>query len=320
MKILITGGAGFLGLRLAKRILERGTLAGPDGKPQSVTQVVLADVVKSALDDPRVTSLMGDIADPSFIDAALGTETASVFHLAAVVSGQAEADFALGMRVNLDATRLLLEACRKLAHPPRFVFTSSVAVFGGPLPSPVPETWILNPQNSYGTQKAIGELLVNDYSRKGFVDGRALRLPTISVRPGRPNKAASSFASGIIREPLAGEIATCPVPPGTPMWLSSPRTVIGHLIEAHDAPAAAYGTSRSLNLPGLTVTAGEMVATLERVAGQEVASRVRWEEDAAVAAIVTRWPARLETVRAEAMGMKAETDFDSIVRAYIAGE
>ena len=320
MKILITGGAGFLGQRLAKRILAAGTVAGPDGQPREVTRIVLADVAKAALEDPRVTSLVGDVADPAFVDAALGGDCASVFHLAAVVSGQAEADFDLGLRVNLDATRLLLEACRLLPRPPRFVFTSSVAVFGGALPTPVPETWILNPQNSYGTQKAIGELLVNDHSRKGFIDGRAVRLPTISVRPGRPNKAASSFASGIIREPLAGEIATCPVPPQTPIWLSSPRTAIAHLLQAHDAPAGAFGTSSSLNTPGLTVTAGEMVATLERVAGREVASRVRWEPDEAVAAIVTRWPARLETVRAEAMGMKAEPDFESILRAYIAGE
>ena len=320
MKILITGGAGFLGQRLAKRILAAGTVAGPDGQPREVTRIVLADVTKAALEDPRVTSLVGDVADPAFVDAALGGDCASVFHLAAVVSGQAEADFDLGLRVNLDATRLLLEACRLLPRPPRFVFTSSVAVFGGALPTPVPETWILNPQNSYGTQKAIGELLVNDHSRKGFIDGRAVRLPTISVRPGRPNKAASSFASGIIREPLAGEIATCPVPPQTPIWLSSPRTAIAHLLQAHDAPAGAFGTSRSLNTPGLTVTAGEMVATLERVAGREVADRVRWESDEAVASIVTRWPARLETVRAEAMGMRPEPDFDSIVRAYIAGE
>ena len=320
MKILITGGAGFLGQRLAKRILAAGTVAGPDGQPREVTRIVLADVAKAALEDPRVTSLVGDVADPAFVDAALGGDCASVFHLAAVVSGQAEADFDLGLRVNLDATRLLLEACRRLPRPPRFVFTSSVAVFGGALPTPVPETWILNPQNSYGTQKAIGELLVNDHSRKGFIDGRAVRLPTISVRPGRPNKAASSFASGIIREPLAGEIATCPVPPQTPIWLSSPRTAIAHLLQAHDAPAGAFGTSRSLNTPGLTVTAGEMVATLERVAGREVAARVRWEREDAVASIVTRWPAGLETVGAEAMGMRPEPDFDSIVRAYIAGE
>jgi len=318
--VLITGGAGFLGQRLARRLLELGTLAGPDRRPERIRRIVLADTAAATIEDPRVVSLTGDVADPDFVRSIVEPGTTSVFHLAAVVSGQAEADFDLGLRVNIDATRLLLEACRRLAAPPRFVFTSSVAVFGGPLPTPVPETWTLNPQNSYGTQKAIGELLVNDYSRKGFIDGRAVRLPTITVRPGRPNKAASSFASGIIREPLAGEIAHCPVPPETPIWVSSPRSAIEHLLQAHDAPASAFGTSRSLNTPGLSVTAGEMVATLERVAGRDVASRVRWEIDEAVASIVTRWPARLETVRAEAMGMKPEPDFESIVRAYIAGE
>ncbi len=320
MNVLVTGGAGFLGQRLARRLLADGWLAGPDRRPERIGRIVLADTAKAAIEDPRVTSLAGDVADPAFIRSIVTPGTTSVFHLAAVVSGQAEADFDLGLRVNVDATRLLLEACRGLATPPRFVFTSSVAVFGGPLPTPVPETWVLNPQNSYGTQKAIGELLVNDYSRKGFVDGRALRLPTITVRPGRPNKAASSFASGILREPLAGETAVCPVPRETPMWISSPRAVIEHLVQAHDAPAAAYGTSRSLNLPGLSVTAGAMVEALARVAGPEVAARVRWEPDEAVAAIVTRWPARLETVRAEAMGMKAEESLEALLRAYLAGE
>jgi len=320
MTILVTGGAGFLGLRLAKKLLAADSLAGPGDARVPVKRLVLADIAKAPIDDLRVTCLAGDIADPAFVRSALAPDTTSVFHLAAVVSGQAEADFDLGLRVNVDATRLLLEACRRLPRPPRFVFTSSVAVFGGPLPTPVPETWILNPQNSYGTQKAIGELLVNDYSRKGFVDGRALRLPTITVRPGRPNKAASSFASGILREPLAGETAVCPVPRETPMWISSPRAVIEHLVQAHDAPAAAYGTSRSLNLPGLSVTAGAMVEALARVAGPEVAARVRWEPDETVAAIVTRWPARLETVRAEAMGMKAEESLEALLRAYLAGE
>ncbi|HEX4944292.1 MAG TPA: D-erythronate dehydrogenase, partial [Usitatibacteraceae bacterium] len=211
MKIVITGGAGFLGLRLAKKLLERGTLTGRSGGPEAISQVVLVDVAKADLDDPRVVHLVGDIADPFFIAAAIGNDAASVFHLAAVVSGQAEAEFDVGMRVNLDATRGILESCRKLPAPPRVVFASSCAVFGGALPPVVPESWNLQPQTSYGTQKVIGELLVNDFSRKGFIDGRALRLPTICVRPGKPNKAASSFASGIIREPLSGVEAICPV-------------------------------------------------------------------------------------------------------------
>ncbi len=318
MKVVISGGAGFLGLRLARKLLERGALTGTSGKPEALTQVVLVDVVRASLDDARVNHLVGDIGDPAFLAGVIGSDTASVFHLAAVVSGQAEAEFDTGMRVNLDATRSLLEACRKLRAPPRLAFASSVAVFGGSFPPIVPESWNLTPQNSYGTQKAICELLVNDYSRKGYVDGRALRLPTVCVRPGKPNKAASSFASGIIREPLAGVDAICPVAPEVKMWLSSPGTVIGHLVEAHEAPAAAFGASRSLNLPGITVTVGEMAATLERVAGKDVASRIRWEPDALIAKIVSGWPAGLETRRAQAMGMMADPGFESIVRAFIA--
>jgi D-erythronate 2-dehydrogenase len=318
MKVVITGGAGFLGLRLARQLLARGTLTASSGKPEPISRILLLDVARASLDDPRVTHLEGDIAEPAFVAGAIGDDTASVFHLAAVVSGQAEAEFDLGMRVNLDATRTILEACRTLRTPPRVVFASSCAVFGGDLPRVVPETWNLQPQTSYGTQKAIGELLVNDYSRKGFVDGRALRLPTICVRPGKPNKAASSFASGIIREPLSGVEASCPVGPEVPMWLSSPRAVVGHFIEAHEAPADAFGFSRSLNLPGITVTVGEMAATLERVAGREVAARIRWEPDARIAKIVSGWPAAIETKRAQAMGMQADTGFEALVRAYMA--
>ncbi len=320
MKVVITGGAGFLGIRLARALLERGHLAGASGQERDIRQIVLLDIARAPLEDPRVAHLVGDIAHPALISKAIGNDTSSVFHLAAVVSGQAEADFDLGMRVNLDATRALLEACRHLPKPPRFVFASSVAVFGGALPPVVPETWALNPQSSYGTQKVIGELLVNDYSRKGFVDGRALRLPTVSVRPGKPNRAASSFASGIIREPLGGEEAVCPVPPELPLWLSSPGTVVDNLIAAHDVPGSALGTSRSLNLPGITVTVGEMAATLERIAGKAVASRIRWEPDAAISRIVSSWPAGLETRRAQSMGLRADPNFEALVRAFIADQ
>ncbi len=318
MKVVITGGAGFLGLRLARKLLERGQLAGATGTPETIERIVLVDIAKGSLDDARVCALEGDVADPALVARAIGDDTASVFHLAAVVSAQAEADFDLGMRVNVDATRTLLEACRRLSAPPRFVFASSVAAFGGALPAVVPETWALNPQSSYGTQKVIGELLVNDYSRRGFIDGRALRVPTVSVRPGRPNRAASSFASGIIREPLGGEEALCPVPADLSVWLSSPGTVVENLVTAHDAPASSFGASRSLNLPGITVTVGEMAATLERVAGKDVASRIRWEPDPAVSRIVSSWPAALETRRAQAMGMRADADFEALVRSYIA--
>ncbi len=214
MNVLITGGAGFLGQKLARALLARGTLSGADGSQQAIDQLVLVDVVQANdFGDPRVRVVTGDITDPALMHSLIDAGATSVFHLAAVVSGQAEADFDLGMRINLDASRLLLEACRAAGHKPRVVFTSSVAVYGGKLPDVVRDDTALNPQSSYGAQKAIAELLLNDFSRKGFVDGRVLRLPTISVRPGKPNKAASSFASGIIREPLNGAEAICPVSP-----------------------------------------------------------------------------------------------------------
>ena len=320
MKVVITGGAGFLGQRLAHALLARRTLAGPLGNQEALERLVLADTVRANVEDARVETLVGDIADPAFVATMLAGEPASIFHLAAVVSGQAEADFDLGMRVNLDATRGLLEACRKHARPPRFVFSSSVAVFGGKLPDPVPEDWPLYPQTSYGVQKAASELLVNDFSRKGFVDGRSLRLPTVSVRPGKPNRAASSFASGIIREPLAGVEAICPVPPEARMWLTSPRSVIGNIIAAHELDAAAFGHTRSLNLPGLTASVGEMAAALERVAGKEVAARIKWQHDDQITRMVLGWPAALETQRASAMGLRSDPDFDALIRAYMADQ
>lgn len=230
MKILITGGAGFLGQRLARKLLEQGRLS-LDGERAPITQIDLLDVTRTdAINDTRVRSIEGDVADPACLQALIGADTAVIFHLAAIVSGQAESDFDLGMRINLDASRALLEACRQRGHRPRVVFTSSVAVYGGALPETVRDDTALNPQSSYGTQKAIAELLLADYTRRGFVDGRALRLPTISVRPGRPNAAASSFASGIIREPLNGEPATCPVAADTRLWLLSPRRAVQALI------------------------------------------------------------------------------------------
>ena len=282
---------------------------------------MLLDIVAAPdLGDPRVRSIAGDLADPAVIERALTPDTASVFHLAAVVSGQAEADFDLGMRVNLDATRLLLERCRKLAAPPKFVFTSSLAVFGGPLPDPVPDDAPLTPQTSYGAQKAIGEYLVYDMTRKGMIDGRSLRLPTVTVRPGKPNKAASSFASGIIREPLSGVDAPCPVAPTTRMWVTSPRAVIANLIVGHEAPASAFAHTRSVNVPGILVGVADMVAALRKVAGDAVADRVKWQLDPVVDRIVSTWPANFAPRLGPALGMRADADFESIVRAYIADD
>ncbi len=293
MRIVITGGAGFLGRRLAHAIVARGHLTDATGAHRPVREVVLVDVVAA-----------GGFADPRV----------------RVVSGEAEADFDLGWRVNVDATRLLLERCRALARPPRVVFASSVAVFGGALPDVVPDTQVLAPQSSYGAQKAVGELFVHDYTRKGFLDGRSLRLPTVSVRPGKPNRAASSFASGILREPLAGVEATCPVPADTRMWLLSPRRVIDNLLLGHEVPAAALTQGRSVNVPGISVTVAGMLDALRRVAGDAVAARVRFAPDPAVERIVRTWPRDFEAAYGRALGMQADADFDAIVRQYIDDE
>jgi len=321
MRIVITGGAGFLGVRLARAILSRETLTDARGAARPIRELLLLDVVPPPeLDDSRVRSVTGDLADPAVIERAVTADTDTVFHLAAVVSAQAEADFDIGMRVNLDATRLLLERCRRLATPPKFVFASSLAVFGGPLADPVPDDAPLTPQASYGTQKAIGELLVYDMTRKGFIDGRSLRLPTVTVRPGKPNKAASSFASGIIREPLSGVDAICPVARTTRMWVTSPRTVIANIIKGHEAPAPAFAHTRSVNVPGILVPVEAMVAALRRVAGDAVADRVKWQLDPAIDRIVATWAANFAPRLGPSLGMTSDTDFESIVRAYIADD
>jgi D-erythronate 2-dehydrogenase len=321
MQVVITGGAGFLGSRLARELLTEATLAGAGGKPTRIERITLLDVVAArGFDDPRVDVRAGDVADASVVASAITPETTSIFHLAAVVSAQAEAEFDLGMRVNFDASRLILERARQNGNRPRLVFTSSVAVFGGELPARVPDAMALVPQSSYGTQKAMVELLVNDYSRKGFVDGRALRMPTISVRPGAPNRAASSFASGIVREPLDGKEAVCPVAPETVMWLLSPRKAIQALRHGHDLDGAALGATRSISMPGLSITVREMVAALERVAGLAVARRIRWQLDPALDRIVASWPGDFATARAEALGFERDASFDDIVRAYISDD
>ena len=321
MRIVITGGAGFLGRRLALRLLESGALTDASGKTREISSIVLLDVVPATLTaDPRLTAIAGDLADPATVERAITRDTDTVFHLAAVVSGQAEADFDIGMRVNLDATRLLLERCRTLAAPPKFVFTSSLAVYGEPVPNPVTDDAPVTPQASYGAQKLICEYLVYDMTRKGFIDGRSLRLPTVTVRPGKPNRAASSFASGIIREPLAGVDAPCPVAPTTKMWVQSPRAVIGNLIVGHEAKATSFAHTRSVNVPGICVSVADMVAALRAVAGDAVADRVQWKVDPVIDKIVATWPSNFAPKLGPALGMKADPDFASIVRAYIADD
>jgi len=337
MNVLITGAAGFLGQRLARALLQRGYLQSIAGIAEPIDELCLFDVITPAAvaddgvvdavdpsaDHPRprsarirMRSITGDIRDDALLRSLIDQRTTAVFHLSAIVSGTAEADFDLGWAINLDGSRTLLEACRHSGARARVVFTSSVAVYGGKLPALVTDHTPLNPQSSYGAQKAMGELLLTDYNRKGFVDGRILRLPTISVRPGRSNGAASSFASGMIREPLAGETARCPVDAQTPLWLLSPARAIEALVHGYELPTEAIGIARAVNLPGLSLTAAEMAQALTRVAGNEVAARIEWRPDERVEQIVASWPAAWDTTRALEMGFKPDADFDSVIRAY----
>ncbi|HET6263229.1 MAG TPA: D-erythronate dehydrogenase [Usitatibacter sp.] len=309
-KILITGGGGFLGSRLAKAIKARDASA----------RITLLDMAFPPGLDQQFECIAGDVSSAAVIERALGRDTGSVFHLAAVVSGGAEADFDLGYRVNLDGTRALLEACRKLAKPAKLVYASSVAAFGGKLPEVLDDSTTPTPQTSYGTQKVIGEYLVADWTRKGMLDGRSLRLPTIVVRPGKPNLAASSFASGIIREPLNGVVSECPVPDTTGVWILSPKRVVEAFLHAHDLPADAWPSSRVVNLPGITLSVREMIDAMGRVAGKDAVSRVKFVPDARIQGIVKTWPVRFRTERALAMGFKADADFESAVRDYLQTE
>jgi D-erythronate 2-dehydrogenase len=312
MKILVTGAAGFLGGRLA-----RALLAGAPGLPQ-VSTLVAVDIAGCPIDDPRVDWKIGTITDDDFTRSIVETDVDAVYHLAAVVSGQAEAEFDLGMRVNVDATRALLEACRRLESPPRFVFASSLAVFGGALPAIVPDNSAVVPQSSYGAEKAIAELLVHEYSRKRFVDGIVCRLPTVAVRPGTANAAASSFVSGIIREPLAGIDTVCPVPVDTPLWITSPELVTANLVHAARVQASDLEDRRAVNLPGLSVTPEQMLDSLERVAGAAVRARVRCELDRRIMQIVCSWPGAFDVSRALRLGFSVDRDIDSIVRQFVA--
>ena len=322
MRVVITGGGGFLGLKLARALLARGRLTGADGGERSIERLVLLDAQypQDLPQDPRLEIVRGDIADQATIARVIAPETESLFHLAAIVSGGAEADFDLGMRVNLDGTHLALERLRQCKRPPRVVFASSVAAFGGDLPAVLDDSTAAAPQTSYGTQKVVCEYLLGDYSRKGFLDARSLRLPTIVVRPGKPNAAASSFASSILREPLNGVDCDCPVDPQTGVWLLSPRRVIEAFVHAHELSAAAWGWQRVLNLPGITASVAQMIETLARVAGERVAKRVQWRPDDRIRAIVRTWPVRFETPRALALGFRPDPDLATVIRDYIADE
>jgi nucleoside-diphosphate-sugar epimerase len=322
MRLLITGGAGFIGARLARTLLARGQLNG-----QAITQIILADQFPAPADlaaDPRVLVKTGPLLDHCKDLAHEAVD--GVFHLASAVSGECEADFELGLRSNLDSTRALLDALRSRTEggtkPTRLVFSSSVAVFGPddayPMPEIVADDTLPTPQTSYGAQKHICEHLVADYTRKGYIDGRSARLMTVTVRPGKPNGAASSFFSGIIREPLAGEPSVCPVSPDVSHPVTSPRATVDGLITVFECSREAYGGRTALNLPGLNVTVQQMLDALERVGGPEVRARVTFERNDTIAGIVARWPKGSSAVRANKLGLHAEKTFDDIIRQYIA--
>lgn len=318
MEIVVTGAAGFLGQRLIRTLLARGELTGPDGRAQRIEKIRAFDVVAlQGIDDARVEVLTGDISDARQIEALIGPHTASVFHLAAIVSGQAEQEFDLGMSINFDATRLIFERIRALQTGARFVMTSSVAVFGGDLPATVEDTHVWSPKSSYGTQKALSDLLLADYSRRGYLDGRSLRMPTVVVRPGKPNRAASSFASGIIREPVNGMDAVCPVASETLLWLMSPDRAVENLVHGHELPAERLTEGRVINMPGLSVTVSEMLDSLRRIAGDAVAGRVRFERDPAIEKIVNSWPGNFSAPYARSLGFVFDANFDDVVRAFI---
>jgi nucleoside-diphosphate-sugar epimerase len=319
MHILITGAAGMIGRKLTERLVRDGSLNGA-----AVDKLTLIDVV--AAESPKdfagkVDAATGDLAAPGVAAKAISDRPDMIFHLAGVVSGEAETDFEKGYRVNLDGTRALLEAVRAIeGYAPKFVFTSSIAVFGAPFPEAIPDDFHLTPLTSYGTQKAMSELLLADYTRRGFLEGAGIRLPSIVVRPGKPNKAASGFFSGIIREPLAGQEAILPVADSVLHWHASPRSAVGFLLNAAALSRAQLGDRVNLTMPGVCCTVGEQIAALKRVAGDKVASRIRRAPDALVERIVAGWPRRFDARRAVALGFKVEATFDDIIRAHIEDE
>ena len=319
MHILITGAAGMIGRKLTARLVKDASLNG-----QKIDALTLIDVVapeKSAGFGGAVELSTGDLAAPGIAAKAVAGRPDVIFHLAGVVSGEAETDFEKGYHVNLDGTRALLEAIRAAKdYKLKVIFTSSIAVFGAPFPYAIPDDFHLTPLTSYGTQKAISELLLADYNRRGFLDGVGIRLPTICVRPGKPNKAASGFFSGIIREPLAGLEAALPVGDTVRHTHASPRAAVGFLIHAAGLTREQLGPRINLAMPGVCCTVAEQIESLSRIAGPKVAARIRREPDELVVRIVSGWSERIDAKRAAALGFKAETTFDEIVRAHIEDE
>jgi nucleoside-diphosphate-sugar epimerase len=320
MQILILGAAGMVGRKLTERLVREGHLGG-----KAITRLILHDVVEP--EPPRDASfdtetLKSDFSVSGEADKLVASRPDVIFHLAAIVSGEAEADFDKGYRINLDGTRFLFDAIRAIGdgYCPRLVFTSSIAVFGAPFPEAIGDEFFLTPLTSYGAQKAIGELLLSDYTRRGFFDGVGIRLPTICVRPGKPNKAASGFFSGIIREPLNGQDAVLPVPDDVRHSHASPRSAVNFLMHAATLDGAKLGARRNLTMPSVSVTVAEQIDALRRIAGDRVVERIRREPDPTIMRIVEGWPRRFDARRAESLGFQAEKSFDEIIRIHIEDE
>ena len=320
MDILIIGAAGMIGVKLTNRLIKDKAIGG-----KTIDKLSLVDVVAPATPEGApfaVATEAVDLSEPGTAERLVADRPDIIFHLAAIVSGEAEADFEKGYRINLDGTRYLFEAIRKVGdgYCPRVVFTSSIAVFGAPFPDAIPDEFHHTPLTSYGTQKSIDELLLSDYTRRGFMDGVGIRLPTVCVRPGKPNKAASGFFSNIIREPLAGHEAVLPVSEDVRHWHASPRSAVNFLIHAAEIDGAKVGPRRNLSMPGVSATVGEQIEALRKVAGDSVVKRIRREPDAVIMKIVEGWPRNFAPVRAPALGFKAEQSFEEIIRIHIEDE
>ncbi|WP_018857355.1 D-erythronate dehydrogenase [Rhizobium sp. 42MFCr.1] len=322
MHIAIIGAAGMIGRKLTARLVADGRLAG-----QAINRLSLVDVITPAAPEGftgRVETSAVDVSAPGQAARIVASRPDVVFHLAAIVSGEAELDFEKGYGINLEGTRALLEAIRAAhlqdGYRPCVVFTSSIAVFGAPFPQVIPDDFNLTPLTSYGTQKAMGELLLADYTRRGFIDGIGIRLPTICIRPGKPNKAASGFFSGIVREPLAGQEATLPVPETVRHWHASPRSAVGFLVHAASIDLQPLGARRSLTMPGVSATVGEQIEALRKIAGDKVVSLIRREPDELVMKIVSGWPQAFEAERAKELGFVADASFEDIIRVHIEDE
>jgi D-erythronate 2-dehydrogenase len=320
MQVLVTGAAGMIGRKLTERLVGTGLIG-----ERRITRLRLHDIVEPTIPATapfRVETAASDLSVAGEADRLVADQPQVIFHLAAIVSGEAEVDFDKGYRVNLDGTRRLFEAVRQSApaSAPRLVFTSSIAAFGAPFPDTIDDDFLTAPLTSYGTQKAIGELLLSDYSRRGFVDGIGIRLPTICVRPGAPNQAASGFFSNIIREPLNGQEAVLPVSDDVMHWLASPRAAIGFLVHAAGLDTARLGPRRNLTMPGLATTVADQIEALRKVAGDNVVKRIRRQPDPAIARIVAGWPRRFDARRARELGFEADRSFDEIIRIHIDDE